>query len=413
VHNLGKAESSEVAVMTMCALDTATADVIAPAQAGPFSREEYDARLAAVRRAMGVRDVAFLLVSAPENIFYLTGLDHWGYFAPHILVVPADGEMLLVARAMERVTIANQVQNARFEGHRDSETAADAVVRALSGDRFVASRIGIEAWSSGLPHGLAEVLRQRFPNAQWTDLSGLVDGLRLVKSPAEQAWLRQAAVVSEAGAAAAIAAIGAGVSECHVAAECERAMIEAGGTFPGFGPFIRSTARLGEEHTTWTDHRLSDGEAVFLELTGCVARYHAPLGRLVHIGGAPESDRAMAAVCRDAFDAVVDAIRCGVSFGDVYEAWQRVVDRAGLAHYRRHHCGYAVGIGFPPSWTGGNKVTGLSPGSPMNLETGMVFHVLSWLMGTGRGDFFLSNTVLLAADGPEVLTRTPAGIVVR
>jgi Xaa-Pro dipeptidase len=399
--------------MTIGAVDMANADVIAPARAALFSREEYDARLAAVRRAMAARDVAFLLVSAPENIFYLTGLDHWGYFAPHVLVVPADGDLVLTARAMERVTIANQVQNACFEGYRDSETAADTIARALAGGCFAISRIGIEAWSAGLPHGLAEALKQRFPNARWIDLSGLVDGLRLVKSLAEQVWLRKAAAVSEAGAAAAIAAIGAGVSERHVAAECERAMIEAGGTFPGFGPFIRSTARLGEEHTTWTDHRFTDGEAVFLELTGCIARYHAPLGRLVHLGQAPESDRAMAAVCRDAFDAVVGALRHGVTFGDVYDAWQRVVDRAGLAHYRRHHCGYAVGIGFPPSWTGGNKVTGLAPGSPIELETGMVFHVLSWLMGTGQGDFFLSNTVLLGAEGPEVLTRTPAGIAVR
>jgi Xaa-Pro dipeptidase len=397
----------------MRAVDIANTEGAVPPRAELFSKEEYDTRLAAVRRAMRARDVAFLLVSAPENIFYLTGLDHWGYFAPHILVVPADGDMLLVARAMERVTIANQVRNACFESHRDSETAADAIARALSGGRFATSRIGIEAWSAGLPHGLAAALKQRFANAQWTDLSGLVDDLRLVKSPAEQAWLRKAAAVSEAGAAAAIAAIGAGVSERHVAAECERAMIEAGGTFPGFGPFIRSTARLGEEHTTWTDHRFSDGEAVFLELTGCVARYHAPLGRLVHIGRAPESDRAMAAVCRDAFDAVVGALRRGATFGDVYAAWQRVVDRAGLAHYRRHHCGYAVGIGFPPSWTGGNKVTGLGPGSAIELETGMVFHVLSWLMGTGRGNFFMSNTVLLGADGPEVLTRTAAAIAVR
>jgi Xaa-Pro dipeptidase len=397
----------------MRAVDIASADESEPAQVALFSKEEYDTRLAAVRRAMGARGVAFLLVSAPENIFYLTGLDHWGYFAPHLLVVPADGDMLLVARAMERVTIANQVQNACFEGYRDSETAADAIARALSGGRFAVSWIGIEAWSAGLPHGLAEVLRQRFPNARWMDLSGLVDGLRLVKSPTEQAWLRKAAAVSEAGAAAAIAAIGAGVSERHVAAECERATIEAGGTFPGFGPFIRSTARLGEEHTTWTDHRFTDGEAVFLELTGCVARYHAPLGRLVHIGRAPESDRAMAAVCRDAFDAVVGTLRRGVTLGDLYEAWQRVVDRAGLSHYRRHHCGYAVGIGFPPSWTGGNKVTGLGPGSAIELETGMAFHILSWLMGTGRGDFFMSNTVLLTADGPEVLTGTPADIAVR
>ena len=43
----------------------------------------------------------------------------------------------------------------------------------------------------------------------------------------------------------------------------------------------------------------------------------------------------------------------------------------------------------------------------------MSFHVLSWLMDTGRGDFFISDTVLLGESGPEVLTRTPAGIIER
>ena len=99
-------------------------------------------------------------------------------------------------------------------------------------------------------------------------------------------------------------------------------------------------------------------------------------------------------------------------FGEVYAAWQDVVDKAGLGHYRRHHCGYSVGIGIPPSWTGGSKVTGLRRDSNLVVATGMVFHVLSWLMGTGRGDFFVSNTVLVGEQGSEILTRTPAGLTV-
>ncbi len=39
----------------------------------------------------------------------------------------------------------------------------------------------------------------------------------------------------------------------------------------------------------------------------------------------------------------------------------------------------------------------------------MSFHILSWLMGTGLGDFFLSNCVLLGPGGVEVLTETPVG----
>jgi len=378
-----------------------------------FTQAEFDGRLAALRRGMASRGLDLLLLSAPENIYYLTGLDHWGYFAPHVLVVPIDRQPVLVTRAMEKVTVANQVTNARFEGHGDHETAADGVGRVLAAYPYPRARIGIEAWSAGLSHGLATALQRLLPDAHWLDLSGLVDELRLVKTPAEQASLRAAAKVSDSGASAAIAAVEAGASERHIAAECERAMIEAGGTYPGFGPFIRSTKRLGEEHTTWSDSRLADGDALFLELSGCVARYHAPLGRLVHVGRAPKAAHEMAAVCQAAFEAVLATLQEGVLAHDVYAAWQSVVDRAGMAHYRRHHCGYMVGIGFPPSWTGGNKVTGLRRDSEIVIRAGMSFHLLSWLMGTGRGDFFLSNTVLLGGAGPEVLTRTPAHVTIR
>jgi Xaa-Pro dipeptidase len=378
-----------------------------------FTAAEYEARLAALRAGMVERGIGLALLSAPENIFYLTGLDHWGYFAPHILMVPVEGELVLASRAMEKVTIANQVRNARFEGHGDHETVADAVGRALHGGGERPTRVGIEAWSSGLPQGLAEALRHQIPGASWIDLTGLVDGLRMVKSETERAYMRQAARISDAGAAAAIEAIGPGASERHVAAECERTMIEAGGTFPGFGPFIRSTARLGEEHTSWSDARFQSGDSVFLELTGCVARYHAPLGRLIHIGLAPTAAHDMASLSQAAFEAVLGALREGALFRDVYAAWQRVVDAAGLSHYRRHHCGYMVGIGFPPSWTGGNKVTGLRADSDIPVKIGMSFHVLSWLMGTGRGDYFISNTVLLGDQGPEVLTRTPTQVTIR
>ena len=152
--------------------------------------------------------------------------------------------------------------------------------------------------------------------------------------------MRRAAAVSRAAEAAALAAIGDGAREADVAAECCAAMIRAGGDPPGFGPFIRPAARIGEEHATWGDGRFRAGEPVFLELSGCVGRYHAPLGRLVWIGDAGHADAAMAAIAARAFDAAVAALRPGARARDVYAAWQSVVDDAGLAHYRRHHCGY-------------------------------------------------------------------------
>ncbi|MBZ9846853.1 Xaa-Pro peptidase family protein [Mesorhizobium sp. CA14] len=378
----------------------------------PFSEAEIAGRLSKVRKALAERRLDAAVFASPENIFYLSGLDHWGYFAPHLLIVTLDRQPVLVTRSMEKVTIENQAKAAEFRGHSDSETAADLAARVLAELGLTGKRIGLEYWTSGLSHGLALRLEAQ-ADAKWSDVSGLVDRMRLVKSADEQALMRRAAKVTDAAAGAAIAAIHDGAAEQEVAAECVAAMARAGGHAPGFGPFIRPAARLGEEHTTWGDGFYRAGEPVFVELSGCVSRYHAPLGRLIRIGSIKDEDAAMAEVTAKAFDAVVRALKPGIRARDVYAAWQGVADEAGLSHYRRHHCGYLVGIGQPPSWTGGNSVTGLRHDSDLEIETGMSFHILSWLMGTSRGDDFISNTVLLTDTGAEVLTRTPTGPIVR
>lgn len=378
----------------------------------PFTEEEIARRIATVRSEMNARDLEAVVIATPENVFYLTGLDHWGYFAPHLLIVPQLQAPVLVTRVMERVTIEKQVTTALFRGHSDSETAADMAGRILNDLNLVGKRIGLEFWTAGMSHGLARALTEAAA-ARWIDISDMVDRLRLIKSAEEQELLRRAADISVAAASAAIAAIGEGAAEANVAAECLAAMTRAGGHSPGFGPFIRPQSRLGEEHATWGDGKFRAGEAVFLELSGCVSRYHAPLGRLIRIGRMSSEDASMATITQKAFDASVAALWPGRTAGEVYRAWQDVVDEAGLHHYRRHHCGYCVGIGVPPSWTGGNKVMGLQPDSELVIRPGMSFHVLSWLMNTGKGDHFVSNTVLVTAEGPELLTKTLPGLLMK
>ena len=381
-------------------------------QDNPFSDAELARRLAAFRAQLATRKLDGAVVAAPENIFYLTGLDHWGYFAPHLLIVPLDSVPVLVTRAMEKVSIDKQVRNAVFRGHSDSETAADMASRVLRDLGLTGKPLGLELWTAGLSHGLALSLQQQ-AEARWQDISGFIDDLRLVKSAEEQALMRRAAKVTDAAAGATIEALGEGVPETEVAAACLAAMTRAGGSPPAFGPFIRPGSRLGEEHATWGDGRYKKGEPVFLELSGCISRYHAPLGRLVHIGGISDADAKMAETTARAFEAVLGALKPGAQARDVYAAWQSVVDAAGLSHYRRHHCGYCVGIGLSPSWTGGNKVVGLRHDSDLPIREGMSFHILSWLMGTGAGDYFTSNAVLLGGNGPEVLTKTATGPIVR
>jgi len=378
-----------------------------PSELPPFPDEEYAARLRAVRARMTELELDALVVTTPENIYYLCGLDHQGFFACHMLIVPRQETQLhLIARRMERITIEKQCPQVRFVGYTDSADPASCARAVLEEQGLGGASLGIEKASLYFPPRICEAVLAALPHARWTDTSGLVTDLRLVKSTLELDYTRAAASVTDAMMQAAIEVARPGVNEREVAAEVHRAMIMAGGDFPGFVPFIRPTPRLGQEHTTWRDRVLRKGEGLFLEMAGCVKRYHAPMGRFVYLGEPPPGTPAIEEVCIEAFDRVVSTIRAGVTAAEVYAAWQERVDRAGLSHYRRHHCGYLVGLGFPPTWTGGSSVVGLRDDSDLVLQPGMVFHLLSWLMGTGRGDYFVSNTAVLTEAGCEVLTTT-------
>ena len=379
-----------------------------------FPEQELNQRLMAVRQRMHVLNLDALVVSVPENIYYLTGLDHWGFFACHILVVPLEGRPVLSCRAMEQITVENQVSNADFYGHADTEELSDYVTRILTERGLASARLGIEKRSLFMTPRIYELILAGSPKAEWLDGSGIIDDLRLVKSPLEQEYTRKAAAAADAGTMAAIDAIHDGASDYEVSAECHRAMILAGSEYPGFGPFIRPTTRLGEEHTTWRGDTFHNGDAVFLEIGGAYRKYQAPMGRLVYVGSAPEGAEASAELAIRGMQAICDTLKPGAKAGDAYQAWKDVADSAGLIDYHRHHCGYLVSIGFPPSWTGGSMVTSLQPGSQRELKAGMTFHAHSWFTNTDVVDYFISNTVMLTDDGAENLThRSPQTLIIK
>jgi Xaa-Pro dipeptidase len=428
----------------------------------PFRDSEFAARLKNVRKAMSKRGLEGILISSPENIFYLTGLSYQGYFAYQLLIVPLSGKPALITRAMEAAIIRDKVPDVEHFRYSDgivepppaSNEQADLVlathneagrvvglrpwstsfgvptrqggsaqshyteparitIEALTSCGLSESRLGFEASSSFFPYGIAHHIIDGLSRAQFEDASDLVGECRLVKSSRELELTRAAAAVTDSMLLSAIAAAGPGVPEKDIMASIYQTMFNRGGTWPGFVPLVRTTRTLEHEHGSWENQQVSREDLLFLEMSGCVERYHAPAGRLIFIGKAPPNALTMQAVCGEAIDAAADAIRPDVVAADVYAAWQARLDKAGLSAYRRHHCGYAVGIGFPPSWSGSGVPVGLRSDSQLELKAGMVFHLMSWLLRSGRGDYFISDTIVVTRDGCELLTRTPRNLTIR
>jgi Xaa-Pro dipeptidase len=372
--------------------------------------DEHRARRGRLRQAMRRRGLTAVALTSPENLHYLLGLDHLGYFAFTMAVLPLDGPPVLVARRMERHTLTAQVPGARQALYGESQDPARVAARVLAEATPPGSLIGVEEGSMTLPPAVLARLRAALPDRSWTDCTALPARLRMVKSASEIDLVRWAADISGTAMNAALDAAGPGVSERTVAARAQWAMTSSGGHQPGFAPLVRSLDRLAQEHVTWRDHDLRHGEGLFVELSGCVHRYHAPMSRTVYCGEALPGAAEAASAAYAGLEAARAALVPGTVTGAVYAAWAGAVAAITGRRPRRHHCGYLTGIGFPPSWVGGASVPGIRAGGRTRIREGMVFHLMSWIDRPGH---VVSDTALVQADGAVLLTDAPRTLIVR
>lgn len=332
-----------------------------------FPDEEYAARIERVRQKMTEERLDVCVLSVPESICYPTGLNHWGFFGLHLLLVPLEGDLCLIARAMERVTVETQLASkVQFYGYKDDDKPAIFAAQILKTKGLSRARIGMDFDTLYRSYHSTKRLLDQLPDADFVDSQEFMDRLRFVKSPLEIAAMRQAATISERMMEAAIKVTSPGVNERTIAAEVLKEMILAGGELPSFGPFIRPMTRLGEEHGTWGGDFLAANDTLFVELAGCYKRYRAPLGRFIYTSP-PSSAERVQEVCLEAFKRVTRAMKPGVTADAVYSSWP---GRSELAPGRGHTC--AERRRSPPSQPLGPLPAGLRPGGGHASRAGQV-----------------------------------------
>ena len=68
------------------------------ADALPFERTEYDARIARTRRAMAEQGIDLLIVTDPSNMAWLTGYDGWSFYVHQCVLLALAGALFLGIR---------------------------------------------------------------------------------------------------------------------------------------------------------------------------------------------------------------------------------------------------------------------------------------------------------------------------
>jgi Xaa-Pro dipeptidase len=374
-----------------------------------FAREEYARRYERLQAELARRGLDCFLSFSPENIYYLTGFQTPGYYFVQCLVVPLDGDPTFVVRNFETPNVEALTWLERYRGYQDHENVADVIAEVV---RPLGDSIGYEATSWFLSPTVFSGLQASLGRME--PVTDVVEQLRVVKSRAEIEQIRKAARATEAGMHAAFEASQPGRTEDDVAAATYKAMIEAGSSYPSLPPFIATGPRSALPHATWSGRSLESGDVLFYE-TGAVSdRYSAALVRVGVIGEpapevGPTLTRAAGAIS-EAIEALMAAIKPGVTGEDVHRASRDPIERAGWGDVNRNRSGYSIGISFPPDW-GEGQIYSLREEERRPLEPGMVFHLVPNVLIPDVVGVCLSETVLVTETGCEALTSFPRELV--
>ncbi|MDR1109419.1 MAG: M24 family metallopeptidase [Deltaproteobacteria bacterium] len=384
-----------------------------------FSLSEYQARLARTKEAMYRQGLEVLLVSDPANINYLSGYDGWSFYVHQGLLVLMDLEEPVWFGRMQDsngARLTSWLQDQSIRGYQDHFVQSNlrhpmdfvaSLLAELGADR---RRLGVETDNYYFSGQCLKSLTQNLPQATILDANLLVNWVRLVKSPAEIGYMRQAARIVERVMAKAAESIRAGAREGDAAGETVKAQLsgtdEFTGDYASIMPIMPSGIRTSTAHLSWVDRRYETGDLVLLELAGNKHRYHAPLSRTLIIGQAPAALEEVAKGVIGGLEAVLDFIRPGVTGEEVEGRWRRAI--SGTKVVKESRMGYAFGLNYPPDW--GEHTVSLRPGDKNVLEPGMTIHVMPgvWLDDFG---FECSEPIVVTETGCECLASFPRELI--
>jgi Xaa-Pro dipeptidase len=377
-----------------------------------FSLGEYRRRYDAVMKAMEAKGIEVMLVRTPENIAYLTGYVTPGYYGYHCLILSLDQAPTLVVRLLEQTNVFEYSWLADSVPVTDDRIPYEVTVDTLRQRGLATKRIGVEKTSFFSTIDEYENVRAKLADATLVDGSGLIEWVRVIKSPEELALMRRCAKQLDHGSKAGLDALKAGTTEDLIAAEVHRELISRGCEYGGLPHFITSGPRITVTHSTWEGRKIAKGDPVFYELYYTKHRYSSCIMFTASDGAPNDTTMRIADASERALEAGMRALKPGVPCEEVDRALHAEFVKAGFGDYHRHRAAYSLGMCFPPDW-GEGQILSLKKGEKRLVQKDMVFHMVPAAYiyrKTGAG---ISATLHVTENGCEPFSMYPGKYVVK
>ncbi|REF00968.1 M24 family metallopeptidase [Thermomonospora umbrina] len=358
------------------------------------------ARLARVQEATAAAGLGALLLTPGPDLRYVSGYDAIQLERLTCLVVPGEGDPFLVVPRLEL-----PAAQASPAGALDVEMVAwDETDDPFA---LVAHRLP-DAASVGVADRMWAVMALRFrdamPDARQVPAGRVMRGLRIRKSAAEVAALREAGAAIDRVHRQVPALLKAGRTEREVGRDIAEAIVAEGHSLVDF-VIVGSGPNAASPHHELSDRVIQPGDPVVVDIGGTMpSGYCSDETRNYCVGEPPDDYVAYHEVLRRAQQAACEAVRPGTTPEAVDAAARDVIAEAGYGEYFFHRTGHGIGLETheDPYIVAGNTEP-LEPGMAFSVEPGIY---------PGEHGARIEDIVVCTEDGHERMNHVDRGLIV-
>ena len=349
-------------------------------------------------------DVDVVLLSVGPELPYLTGYEAMPLERLTMLVLPVDGEAVLVVPRLEAPRVVERPDVFRLQAWDETADPVAAVAELVGPARSVA--IGDRTWA----RFLVELL-PHLGSARLSRSNDVVGPVRAVKDGAEIDALRAAGAAADRVArqlqGGEIPLVGR--TEAEVSADIGRRLIDEGHHRVNFA-IVAAGANAASPHHEPDGTVIAPGDAVVCDFGGTMhgpggVGYCSDMTRVVAAGSAPADLVEAYDALFTAQQAAVDAAVVGTSCEAVDRVARQHLTDAGWGEWFIHRTGHGIGIEE-------HEDPYIVEGNAEPLQAGHAFSVEPGVYLPGRWGIRLEDIVIAADDGPLACNEADHGLVV-
>ncbi len=355
---------------------------------------DHAARIARLRSAVTARAEAWMLVTNPLDVAYLTGFLGGDSY---LLVGPTSSTIISDFRYAEELAPIRPLATIFIR----KGAMAAAVAEVLSSLGVSRCIIQPEVVTLNERDALTKAIGE---GRTLLPIPGLIAALRLIKDAAEIANIRRAVRIQEAALLAVLPTLRPGQSELEVAARIESEMKTRGSREPGFQTIVAARANGSLPHYRPSRVTLAKNQPVLIDWGAVHLGYHGDMTRTFALGKWPTKVKEIYQIVLEAQLAAAAALAPGRSTKDIDAVARNIITRAGYGEAFGHGLGHGLGFNGheEPRLTHMLGETTLQVGQVVTIEPGIYL--------PGVGGVRIEDDYVITESGSQNLCSLPKSL---